>query len=203
MHVLSAPQIPPAQSPSTAQPFPGPHGEHGPPQSVSVSCPFWSASLHDDAKHEPPTQTLLAQSDPFPQPFPSPHFSQAGPPQSTSVSEPSFVLSIQLGVEHIPPEHIPPAQSPSTSHDFPSAHRAQADPPQSTSVSAPFRTPSVHVGSVPPPDPPHPGSCGQFLKSPSPRTTLQLITPAPRAAVTKAAAGRAKRRLDMALKKPR
>jgi hypothetical protein len=64
----------------------------GPPQSIPVSCPFRTASVHDGEAHVPPEQTWLWQSAPTVQPFPSAQAPQE-PPQSTSVSLPSLVPS--------------------------------------------------------------------------------------------------------------
>ena len=46
-----------SQSVGAAQPFPSPHAGHAPPpQSMSVSLPFSSPSLHVAASHAPPAQ---------------------------------------------------------------------------------------------------------------------------------------------------
>jgi hypothetical protein len=64
----------------------GPHDEQGPPQSTSVSPPFWSESVHDGATQACDTQLELAQSEAIEHAFAVSHFGQTAPPQSTSVS---------------------------------------------------------------------------------------------------------------------
>jgi hypothetical protein len=76
----------------------------GPPQSVAVSLPSFSASVHDTHVPGPaPKQTLFTQSVFFAQCFLSAHAAQAGfplkpaPPQSTSVSFPFCTPSLHVG----------------------------------------------------------------------------------------------------------
>src|SRR5689334_9642730 len=58
-----------------------------PPQSMSVSAPFFTASVGEGIWQTSSLQTPLVQSVvPLAQPFPSSHFGAAPPPQSTSVS---------------------------------------------------------------------------------------------------------------------
>jgi hypothetical protein len=87
------------------------HAEHGapPPQSTSVSLPFFTLSLQVAARHvfpprKPPWQAALWQSLAEEHALPSAHFGQP-PPQSTSVSEPSLTLFEQLegGGEQLDP----------------------------------------------------------------------------------------------------
>jgi hypothetical protein len=74
-----------------------------PPQSASVSVPFFTLSEHVGTWHLPPVQTALVQSALAPQVLPSPHLGQPPvPPQSTSVSLPFFAKSMQLGALQTP-----------------------------------------------------------------------------------------------------
>jgi hypothetical protein len=69
-----------------------------PPQSTSVSSPFWMPSVHDGGTHNfAPPQTLLKQSKPTLHVFRSAHLAAHAPPQSTSVSVPFSVESLQTG----------------------------------------------------------------------------------------------------------
>jgi len=64
-------QTPLVQSPATVQCSPLPHffvGAHPPPQSASVSVPFFTPSLHDAPEQLPLVQTRLTQSLPDEQP---------------------------------------------------------------------------------------------------------------------------------------
>src|SRR5689334_12061150 len=70
-------------------------GHIPPPQSTSVSLPFLSMSLHDDAWHTLFEQTPVWQSLGIEQARPFAHLAQM-PPQSTSVSMPFFTPSMQL-----------------------------------------------------------------------------------------------------------
>jgi hypothetical protein len=125
-----------------------PSGQRGqvlPPQSVSVSVPFFTMSTQDAA-----TQiftllhTMEAQSSGARQARPVPQPGQL-PPQSTSVSSPSLVLFTQVMGAQRPPRHTPEAQSVGSAHDRLSAQRAVQPPPQSVSVSLPFFTPSLQL----------------------------------------------------------
>jgi hypothetical protein len=88
-------QSPFTQSASTEQCFRSPHGEQDPPQSMSVSVPFCTPSLHEGAAHTPPAQTWLAQSDAKLQSPPVLQPRGHVPPQSTSASPSSFTPSKQ------------------------------------------------------------------------------------------------------------
>ena len=82
-----------------------------PPQSTSVSAPFFTLSEQVGDAHSLPLHTLLLQSAVWTQPYPSSRGEPAPPPQSMSVSLPFFTLSEQVGTEHFPPAHTPLAQS--------------------------------------------------------------------------------------------
>ena len=115
-----------------------------PPQSTSVSLPFWTLSVQVRAAHAPAAQTRLAQSPP------TLHFWAAaqpgqGPPQSTSVSLLFFTASVHEGGTQRPAAHTPLTQSPGSRQAFPSWHLAQPTPPQSTSVSVPFNVRSAQL----------------------------------------------------------
>jgi hypothetical protein len=71
--------------------------QSGPPQSTSVSDPFWMPSEHVGAWHVPPSQTPLWQSPSPLQSSPATQAEQLEPPQSTSVSSRFWVLSEQVG----------------------------------------------------------------------------------------------------------
>jgi hypothetical protein len=98
-------QMPPVHTPlaqSAAPPhtLPSAHlfaGAQEPPQSTSVSVPFFTVSLQAGTWQMPPVQTPLAQSPAPPQTLPSAHLFAGAqePPQSTSVSVPFFTVSLQ------------------------------------------------------------------------------------------------------------
>jgi hypothetical protein len=138
-------QMPPVhtplvQSPATEQCRPLSHffaGAQLPPQSVSVSVPFFTMSLQLVATHEVPLQTPLWQSVPSVQPPPVPQRAQVDvPPQSTPDSSPFFTRSVQLGAWHALPVQTPLPQSVPSVHALFVAQRGQVEvPPQSTSLS--------------------------------------------------------------------
>ena len=68
-----------------------------PPQSTSVSPPFWTRSLQEGGWQTAAVQTPLWQSAARLQASPSAQSGQE-PPQSTSVSLPFWTKSLQLGV---------------------------------------------------------------------------------------------------------
>jgi hypothetical protein len=89
-----------------------PHrGQPPPPQSVSVSVPFFAPSVHRALVHTERSQKVLAQSLDFLQAFPIGQGWQAPPPQSTSVSTPFGVASVHDGVLHTPSVHTALMQS--------------------------------------------------------------------------------------------
>jgi hypothetical protein len=137
------------QSPATLQILPPAQAGHvPPPQSLSVSAPFWTLSVHVAAWHAPPTQTPLAQSVGPPQPPPVLHLLQVPPPQSVPVSAPFLTLSVQVGAWQRPPVQTPLVQSVGPAQPRPVPHLPQdPPPPQSTPVSTPFLTPSAQVGA--------------------------------------------------------
>jgi hypothetical protein len=131
--------------------FPAAHFvRQAPPQSTSVSVPFFTVSVQVGVTQTPSAQTPLVQSLPVPQPLPLAHgFPGAHvPPQSTSVSVPFFTVSAQVGATQMwsAAGQTPSAQSGATAQALPVAHRGQVDP-QSTSVSVPFLTASVQLGA--------------------------------------------------------
>jgi hypothetical protein len=69
------------------------HGPQLPPQSASVSSPFFLPSSHAGALQYPLMHALFAQSASERQLLPSTHFPHA-PPQSTSDSLPDFLPSV-------------------------------------------------------------------------------------------------------------
>jgi hypothetical protein len=103
-----------AQSVLTLQANPGAHfGQVPPPQSTSVSAPFFDRSLQAGGLHvrAPPVpaalQIPLWQSRATRQGELSGHALQSGPPQSTPVSLASFFMSVQ-SVEHAGHVWVPP-----------------------------------------------------------------------------------------------
>jgi hypothetical protein len=91
------------QSALAAQPLPLSHlVEQVPPQSMSVSLPFFAPSVHVAVAqrppvHAPPVQSVFTeQSSPFAQ------SGQLPPPQSTSVSAAFFTPSVQVYVAQWP-----------------------------------------------------------------------------------------------------
>src|SRR6266702_5347462 len=71
-------------------------GQVPPPQSMSVSVPFFTASAQLGDWHVPPEQTRLWQSAELPHIWPGAHAGQVPPPQSMSVSDPSLIPFTQL-----------------------------------------------------------------------------------------------------------
>jgi hypothetical protein len=90
-------QTPEAQSAATAQARPSLQAPQVPPQSTSVSVPFFTVSAQAAARHLPPLQAPVVQSAATEQPLPSTHFVAHEPPQSTSPSEPFLILSVHVG----------------------------------------------------------------------------------------------------------
>jgi hypothetical protein len=82
--------------------LPEPQAVHTePPQSVSVSVPFFTESVQLALWQNPPEQTPPRQSLIAAQRLPGPHFGHVPPPQSTSVSAPFFTTSVQLVAWHV------------------------------------------------------------------------------------------------------
>jgi len=133
------------QSPGPPQPFPVAHAPQvAPPQSTSVSAPFFTLSVHVGAWHVPPAHDPLAQSVLSVHVAPTAHGEQPGP-QSTSASLPFFTLSVQVGAWQTEPVQTRFLQSLGDLQAWPPLHGGHVAPPQSTSVSVPFRTKSVQV----------------------------------------------------------
>src|SRR4051794_2504976 len=83
-----------AQSPLTTQTLPAAQPGHTPPpQSTSVSRPFFVMSVQLGPAQTFPTQELLTQSPLTRQARPPLHFGHIPPPQSTAVSMPFFTMS--------------------------------------------------------------------------------------------------------------
>jgi hypothetical protein len=94
-------QIPLPQSLAELQPRPTPQlAPQDPPQSVSLSLPFWIPSEQvgpEGVWQVPPEQRPLAQSLPELQPCPLPQLAPQEPPQSTAVSLPFLIPSEHVG----------------------------------------------------------------------------------------------------------
>jgi hypothetical protein len=100
---LKALQIPLVQSEALVQCLPEPQvGQLPPPQSMSVSVPFWTPSVQLAALQLPPWHTWVVQSEPKTQLWPTAQLGQLPPPQSTSVSVPFFTPSVQLAAWQVP-----------------------------------------------------------------------------------------------------
>jgi hypothetical protein len=134
------------QSAAPLQALPTAHLEQVPPQSTSLSLPFFTPSEHVGAAHRLFRQRPLTQSESPTHALPTGQRGHALPPQSTPDSFPFFTVSVQVGTAHAPELQTPLAQSVASSHVFPDAHGWHV-PPQSTSLSRPFRVASEHVGT--------------------------------------------------------
>src|SRR6476469_3784351 len=110
-----------AQSSRPAHPRPSMHfGLPAPPQSTSVSAPFFTPSVFVGAWHTLSVHTPLAQSAAAAHFFESSHFLQVAPPQSTSVSSWFAVLSSHFAGWHVPAaEQILLSQSAGFVHSLP------------------------------------------------------------------------------------
>jgi len=125
-----------------------------PPQSTSVSVPFFWPSRGEGPTQRPAPQDDDWQSEGNKHCLPSAQGGAKGPPQSTSVSVPFFCQS-SPGAWHVPDVQTRLAQSRKVPHRRPSAHEGARVPPQSMSLSSPFRTRSSdraawHRSSAPP-----------------------------------------------------
>jgi hypothetical protein len=138
-------QIPLTQSDPALQDLPTAQCGQLPPQSTSVSAPFFAASVHVGTAHSLFLHLPLVQSESTVQGSPSPHRGQALPPQSMPVSFPFFTPSVHVGTAHALELHTPLAQSVASSHRLPVAQGVHV-PPQSTSLSRPFIVWSVQLG---------------------------------------------------------
>jgi hypothetical protein len=110
-------QTPLVQSPATAHPEALAHlFGHVPPQSTSVSEPFFTRSVQDGAAQTFALQEAVEQSAAAAQPLPIPQAAGHEPPQSTSVSEPFFTPSPQVtgGVVAVGAGVRPASPSPGT-----------------------------------------------------------------------------------------
>jgi hypothetical protein len=104
-------QIAVVQSVAELQCLPAGHFGQLPPQSTSVSFPFFAPSPQEAFWHVPVLQTPVLQS-PLPlQVCGGWHFGQVGPPQSLSDSCPFLTPSVHAGAWHTPPLHTPLVQS--------------------------------------------------------------------------------------------
>ena len=94
---------PVVQSAGLPHPCPDTQSGHGPPQSTSVSLPFLTPSLHEEALHVfvPGSHTASMQSVPTRQARLVMHLPQAAPPQSMSVSLPFLTPSPHCAGAHV------------------------------------------------------------------------------------------------------
>jgi hypothetical protein len=144
---LFAVHTPLVQSRAVPQAWLVPHLLQLPPQSTSLSVPFFTVSPQVGTAHLFAVHTPLVQSAATRQALVSAHLLQL-PPQSTSVSVPFFTLSVQPPGAHTKglPVQTPLMQSAGAKHVFVLAHLGHVLPPQSASVSVPFFAPSRQVG---------------------------------------------------------
>jgi hypothetical protein len=123
---------------------------HVPPQSTSVSAPFFTWSPQIGLWHTFGEQTPLTQSTGAPHDWPGWHPLQPPPPQSTAFSLPFFTPSLHEGGRQrlVVPLQTPLAQSVPALQVWSVAQREhEKGPPQSTSVSWPFLTRSLQLGA--------------------------------------------------------
>lgn len=132
-----------AQSVPEEQSLPlGQRAHRVPPQSTSVSVPFFAPSVHDAGAHTPVEHEPLAHS--VPDRHAMPVHLRHGPPQSVPVSVPFWMPSLHDVVAQIQLTQLAPFwQSVVVTHDLPIGHLEQSMPPQSMSDSVPFLTRSV------------------------------------------------------------
>src|SRR5262249_23185654 len=117
-------------------------GQVRPPQSISVSVPLTTPSLHDPARQMPESHTQFKQSDASTQLLPCAQPGHASP-QSMSVSVPFFMPSKHVGGgTHRPASQRSLWQS-ELVRQAPEKHGEHTMPPQSISVSKPFFMPST------------------------------------------------------------
>ena len=120
-----------------------------PPQSMSLSPPFFTVSVQVAALQVPEVQTLLTQSLASMQVLFVAHLGQVvDPPQSASLSPWFLTVSVQVGALHVSggPVQTRLWQSVATAHVLVAGHAPHVPPPQSTSVSLPFLALSVQPG---------------------------------------------------------
>ncbi len=99
-----------------------------PPQSTSVSVPFFTPSVGEGDAHRPPAHTPLMQSLGCAHALPSAHAGAPSPPQSTSVSDPFFTPSVADAATQRPETQCPPPQVASLAQASPD-EGAPLDPP--------------------------------------------------------------------------
>ncbi len=134
--LVASSQTSETQSSASPQPSSVSHVEpHSPPQSSSVSEPFWVPSVHEGGWQTSIRQTVEVQSVVSRHESPSSHGPQVSPPQSTSDSLPLWMPSRQVAAVHEPSPQASDRQSSPSSQPSPSSHGPHEGPPQSTSVS--------------------------------------------------------------------
>ena len=118
-----------------------------PPQSTSVSVPFFTRSAQPAFWQTLVVQTPFKQSVPAPHTLPAAHRRHVvGPPQSASVSPPFFTVSEHDGAWQVTLQTLL-WQSLAPVQVLPLAHLVVQVPPQSMSLSVPFLTRSPHAGA--------------------------------------------------------
>jgi hypothetical protein len=114
-------------------------GAQEPPQSTSVSLPFFKRSVQEGAVHTcvAAGQMPLVQSAATKQVRPVAHVGH-DPPQFRSVSVPFLTASVHEGGAQNPATQTLLVQSALTPHAWPSVHLGHDAPPQFRSLSVPF-----------------------------------------------------------------
>ena len=145
-------QMPDAQSLPILHALPVAHfAGHAPPQSRSVSSPFFTVSRQRLPMHLPvcALQRPERQSLALPQALPWPQAMGHAPPQSTSTSVPFLRPSRHwLSTQVLLVAQKPVAQSAPVPQALPRPQGPHLLPPQSKPVSSPSFTPSLHGSLV-------------------------------------------------------
>jgi hypothetical protein len=135
------------QSAGALHPLPGTQAVQAPPQSTSVSVPFFAPSLHfASAQTKLALQKPVWQSVPAPQLIPVAHLVHCAPPQSRALSVPFLTPSVQVGARHVPVVQTRLWQSFAPPQGCPTPQGEQG-PPQSVADSPWFLIPSVQLGA--------------------------------------------------------
>ena len=126
---------------------PSSHSGHGPPQSIPISMPLATLSVHDGGWQLPPEHTPDMQSPLLAQLLPSAHIGQYAPDDGDVPSQwLADVPQYPNGLQHCPPLHTASLAEFQPHSKLGAVATGLFGAPQSTSVSSPFCTPSLQVG---------------------------------------------------------